>query len=428
MSTPIAIVDCNNFYASCEQSIDKQWEGKPLVVLSNNDGVIIALSNEAKKLGIDKFTPFFKVKNLLIQNGAKICSANFQLYANKSTEVMNVIRCYSPDVEEYSIDEAFVDLRGFSRFNLTEYMTKMRNEIYDRTGIMTTVGIATTKTLSKIANRYAKKQTDYRVGVLDISNEDERIKYLKLTDIGDVWGIGRGYKKLLNENNIHTAFEFVMASQQQWMKKKMSVVGQRTAYELQGIACVDMKYEYKPKKMIMFSRSFGKKLTNKEDIIEAVALFTARAAERMRTENSSARFVSLYLNSSRYEDKRYYEKYEMRLPTATDSTGEILSYTIKAVDKCYMEGVKFYQAGVMLSGLQPTNSIQVSFFDTYDRHKIASVTKAVDNINLKNGIDTIKYASMGTKNSWKQNQNYRTKDFVESDKLLVDIKRQINFL
>lgn len=427
MPYPIAIVDCNNFYASCEQSNDPSLMGKPVVVLSNNDGVIIALSNEVKKLGIDKFTPLFKVKHLLTKHKVKICSANFRLYAHRSQEIMNILRNYSPDVEEYSIDEAFVSLRGFSRFDLTDYANQMRSDILKKTNISTTIGIASTKTLAKIANRIGKKQMNYSVGVVDIFTHDNADEYLKITDVGDVWGVGRRYKKMLNENAINTALDFAQADDR-WIKKRMSVVGLRTAWELRGVACVDMKYKHEPKKMIMFSRSFGKKLTRKEDLLEAVALFTVRAAERMRLQESSAKHISVYLSSSRYAEKKYYEKCELRFPIPTDCTSEILYYALKAVEKCFESGVLYYKAGVLLSGLQPTNNSQTSFLDELDRFKMSKVTKAVDSINNRYKTDAVIYASMGTTNAWKQNQNHKSKDFIDSDKLTIEMKRTVGFL
>ena len=427
MPYPIAIVDCNNFYASCEQSHDPKLKGKPVVVLSNNDGVIIALSNEVKKLGIDKFTPLFKVKHLLTQHDVKICSANFRLYAHCSQQIMNILRNYSPDVEEYSIDEAFMNLRGFSRFNLADYTNEMRNDIFEQTGISTTIGIASTKTLAKIANRIGKKQMNYSVGVVDIFTHNKANEYLKITDVGDVWGVGRRYKKMLNENGIKTALDFSEADDR-WIKKRMSVVGLRTAWELRGVACVDMKYEHKPKKMIMFSRSFGKKLTQKEDLKEAVALFTARAAERMRLQGSSAKHISVYLSSSRYAEKKYYDKCDMRLPIPTDCTSEILYYALKAVEECFESGILYYKAGVLLSDLQPTNNLQTSFLDGLDRFKMSKVTEAVDSINSRYSTDAVIYASMGTRNAWKQNQNHKSKDFINSDKLTIEMKRTVGFL
>jgi DNA polymerase V len=427
MSQPIAIIDCNNFYASCEQAIDPEARGNPVVVLSNNDGVIIALSNEAKAVGLEKFTPVFKVKHLLDKHNVKIFSANFQLYAYKSQQIMDILRNYSPDVEEYSIDEAFVGLGGFSRFDLTEYATRIRKDILTQTGISTTIGIASTKTLAKIANRIGKKQLDYKVGVVDMYSHNKREQYLKMTDVGDVWGVGRQHKKMLNSNNIYTAYDLAQVPEK-WVKKRMSVVGLRTVRELKGFPCIDMKYEHPKKKMIMFSRSFGKKLTRKEDLIEAVALFTARAAERMRGQGSAAKTVSVYLSTSRYAEKRYYEKCEMRLPVPTDATCEILTHTIDAVNRCFAEGILYYKAGVMLSGLQPANNQQMSMLDKRDRFKLERVTQAVDKINQKSGTDTIIYATMGTTNAWKQNQNYKSSNFVESDKLAIELKRSVGFL
>ena len=249
MAVPIAIVDCNNFYASCERALDPSLEGKPIVVLSNNDGVIIALSNEAKEVGIDKFTPVFKVQHLIKQHDVKVFSANFRLYAHTSQRIMEVMKNYSPDVEPYSIDEAFVQLGGFSRLDLTKYCEEMREDILQKTGVPTTIGIGATKTQAKIANRIAKKELNYELKVFNIYKADLLNDFLEMTKVEDIWGVGRQYAKLLEKHGIMNAYDLANAPDK-WIKKNMTVVGLRTAWELRGIPCVEMVDELPKKKMI----------------------------------------------------------------------------------------------------------------------------------------------------------------------------------
>jgi len=378
-------------------------------------------------VGIDKFTPVFKVQHLIKQHNVKVFSANFRLYAHTSQRIMEVMKNYSPDVEPYSIDEAFVQLGGFSRLDLTKYCEDMREEILQKTGVPTTIGIGATKTQAKIANRIAKKELNYELKVFNIYKADLLNDFLEMTKVEDIWGVGRQYAKLLEKHGIMNAYDLANAPDK-WIKKHMTVVGLRTAWELRGIPCVEMVDELPKKKMIMFSRSFGKKLKEKEDLLETVALFTARAAERMRAQGSSARNITVYLSTSKYAERVYYDKTEMQVPVPTDNTGELIAQALKAVERSFEEGYLYYKAGVLLSGLTPAKNRQMSFLDRRDRYKLSQVTEAIDKINEKNGTDTVKYASMGTRNPWKQNQKHKSKNFVESDKLALDIKRTVGFV
>lgn len=427
MPEPIAIIDCNNFFASCEAANNPSIMGKPIIVLSNNDAVIIALSNEAKSLGIEKFSPVFQAKELIKKHKVEIFSANFSLYAKISQQIMNLLKNFSPDVEEYSIDEAFVGLGGFSRFDLSDYCTKINQAIYEETKVPTTIGIASTKTLAKIANKFAKKQLNYNTNVLNLYKSEQLPYYLEQTAVEDIWGVGRQYSKLLKNRGIHNAYQFSQTPEK-WVRKNMTVVGHRTHKELNQVPCVEIKQQDKDKKMIMFSRAFGTKLSEKQDIMETVAFFTARACERMRAQNSAAKFLSIYLSTSRFAEKRYFRKEEIRLPVPTDSTNEISKYALESIERLYKSGYLYYKAGVLLSGLQAANNNQTAFFDPLDRYKMAQITKAVDKINAKNGIDTVRFANMGLRNPWRQNQKHKSDSFVDSDKLQIELRRTVGFL
>ncbi|MDQ1266391.1 MAG: Y-family polymerase, partial [Bacteroidota bacterium] len=296
MKTPIALVDCNNFYASCERVFNPKLYGKPIVVLSNNDGIIVARSDEAKALGIKMGEPLFKIQDLVRRHNIQVFSSNYTLYGDMSCRVMRVLEQYSQDVEIYSIDEAFLSLWGMERNDLTEYCRNIRNIVRQWTGITVSVGIAETKTLAKLANRIAKKNPKFG-GVLNLIGDPNIEEYLKITLVEDIWGVGRQYTKFLNNHGIKTAYDFVN-SNDKWIKKNMTVMGLRTCFELRGIPCIKLEYAVPAKKAIVCSRSFGKPVIEKQELHEAVSLFTTRAAEKMRRQNSAASLLTVFLRTN----------------------------------------------------------------------------------------------------------------------------------
>jgi len=400
MKGPVALVDCNNFYASCERVFNPKLEGVPIVVLSNNDGMIVARSNEAKALGIKMGEPLFKVEDIVRKHGVKVFSSNYTLYGDLSHRVMMTLEQFSPNVEIYSIDEAFIDLSGFSYKDLDAYSREIRATVKKWTGLPVSIGIADTKTLAKIANHRAKKDSRHK-GVLNIAGAADVSEYLKETEVGDVWGVGRQYTKLLNARQITNAFELSQADDK-WIRKNMTVMGLRTVYELRGIPCIELEYMRPAKKAIVSSRSFGKTTASKKDIRESVAFFTTVASEKMRRQKSKATVLMVFLRTNPFKTlPQYHNGVQVQLPVPTDSTSEMIGYAMKGVEQIFREGYQYHKVGVMLTGFVPKTQTQMSIFDTIDRARQDAVTQTVDRINMELGAGSIHYAATGVKREWR---------------------------
>lgn len=427
MQIPIAIVDCNGFYAACERSMNMaELHDKPIVVLSNNDGVIIALNREAKALGIKNFTPKFQIEHLIKKHNVRFFSANFALYNEISHKVMNVIRRYSPLVEVYSIDEAFIRLDGFKRFDTSLYCREILETIEKETNIPVTIGIANTKTLAKAANRIAKKDLSYK-GVLNFLEYDDLTPFLEKTPIEDVWGIGRRHSKRLVRYGITHAMDFTRLNEK-WVKRTMSVVGLRTLKELKGFPCIAMNYKRQSKKMIGFSRSFGKEIERYEDMKEAVAFFVSQAAERMRMQNSEANSIGVFIKTSFFKEDKYVNSYSINLPVATAFTSELIHYATEALLKIFKFGKRYNKAGVVLYDFTEANNTQLGLFDTENREKLTLATQAMDKINHKMGTNTIFLASLGTDRAWKQRSQYLSNGEKERKDSIIKTEGTISFL
>ncbi|MCX7735901.1 MAG: Y-family DNA polymerase [Candidatus Kapabacteria bacterium] len=425
---PVALVDCNNFYASCERVFNPKLWGKPIVVLSNNDGMIIARSNEAKELGIKMGEPLFKAQEIIKKHNVHVFSSNYTLYGDMSHRVMTTLEHFSPDVEIYSIDEAFINLEGFSHKDLTDYCRLIRNTVRKWTGIPVSIGIAETKTLAKLANRFAKKVPSNK-GVLNLYGLENKDYYLKNTEVADIWGVGRQYTKLLNLQNIFTAYDFANANEK-WIKKKMTVMGLRTALELKGIPCIEYEYFPPAKKAIVSSRSFGQTVQDIASVKEAIAFFVTRASEKMRAQKSSANLLSVFLRTNPFKkEAQYHNGVLIQLPVPTDSTSELISYAMKGVEQIFRIGYKYYKVGVMLSGLVPTNRSQTSIFDTEDRMKMAKITEVVDEVNKKMGSNTLFYAATGINRKWRTRADMRTPKYTTDwDQLPLVSAKEINII
>lgn len=422
MQQPIAIVDCNNFYASCERVFNPKLIGKPIVVLSNNDGVIVALSNEAKKLGIKGFQPLFKIRDQIEKYDVQVFSSNYTLYGDMSHRVMRTLEQFSPNVEIYSIDEAFLDLSGFNRLDLEDYCREIRAKVLKWTGIPVSIGIAESKTLAKAANRRAKKVAEYG-GVLNIyGKENERNEHLKQIDVSDVWGVGRQYTKLLYGHNIRTAYDLANANKS-WIRRKMTVVGLRTVYELNGTSCIEIESVTPDKKAIVSSRSFGADVTKLEDIKESIATWTTRAAEKMRTQKLAAGFLSVYVRTNPFKEiPQYHNSVQIKLPQPTDSTAELLQYAIKGAEQIFREGYRYKKAGIMLSELVPSKSLQLSIFDKEDRIKHLKATKVMDDINAELGSGTVFFASSGIERRWRMKRDHTSEHYTTAWNSLPEVK------
>jgi DNA polymerase V len=421
MKTPIAIVDCNNFYASCERVFNPKLWGKPIIVLSNNDGMIVARSNEAKALGIGMAEPLFKVQDIVRKHGVYVFSSNYALYGDMSQRVMATLEHFCPDTEIYSIDEAFLRFEGFKRLDLTEYCREIRRTVKQWTGIPVSIGIAETKTLAKLANRFAKKHAEFD-GVLNLIDNPNINYYLENTVTDDVWGIGRQYTKMLAQYNIHNALQFVQANEK-WVKKSMTVMGLRTQYELRGTPCFTIDNAPPPKKAILSSRSFGKVTSNKQDIAEGVAFFATVAAEKLRRQHSAASVLTVFMRTNPFKDSpQYHNGVVVQLPVPTDLTSEIIEYAMKGFEQIFREGYLYHKVGIMLTGIVPYDSSQYGLFDSEDRNKKKTLTGLIDKINKEMGSKTLVYAATGTKRNWKTKAEKRSPKFTTDWKNLVIAK------
>ncbi|MDA1182086.1 MAG: Y-family DNA polymerase [Bacteroidetes bacterium] len=405
-----ALVDCNNFYASCERLFQPKLEGLPIVVLSNNDGCVIARSNEAKALGIKMGAIAFEIKELIETHQVRVFSSNYALYGDISSRVMATLGTFSPRIEVYSIDESFIDLTGFG--NLESYAQNMRETVKQNIGIPICVGVASTKTLAKAANKYAKKNAANGVFVID--TEAKRELVLKWMEVGDVWGIGRKLGKWMLANNITTAWELANADKS-WIGAKMGVIGLRMLKELNGIACIALEEYPSSKKQICTSRSFGTKLQEYGPISEAVATHVSRCAEKLRRQKSCAAQLTIFMhtNSFRAKDPQYYGSISIALTPATNDTTELIRYALVALKSVFKEGYNYKKAGVIVSEIVSENQIQQVLFDSRtDRHKYSKLMDVMDQINGKMGRDKVRIASGGFARKWKLRQEMKSPNFT----------------
>lgn len=380
-----ALVDCNNFYASCERVFKPQLIGKPIVVLSNNDGCIVARSNEAKALGIKMGVPLFEIKDLVQQHNVNVFSSNYELYGDMSNRVMNMLSSYSPEIEIYSIDEAFMRFDGFEEyFNLHEYGVNITNKVKQSTKIPVSIGFAPTKALAKVANKIAKKFPERTQSCYVIDTDEKRIKALKWTEIGDVWGIGRQHAKRLKAINVNTAFDFIQLNDS-WVRKNMSVVGLRLKHDLMGIPSIDFE-DIKPKQNIACTRSFEKMYDKLEDISERVSTFSAILGEKLRKQNSHCNLISIFVISNYFrtdlEQHRAYLTIKTDFPTS--STLEINRIAQRGLKSIYKANIHYKKTGVILSGISPADTFQLKLFGG-ENPKHIDLMKAIDATNRKTG-------------------------------------------
>ena len=403
-----ALVDCNNFYASCERVFQPKLRGKPVVVLSNNDGCVIARSNEVKAIGIEMGAPYFKIKDMIREHGIAVFSSNYTLYGDMSARVMDTLREFTSDVEVYSIDEAFCDLSGFTHYNLDNYSHTLRNNVKQWTGIPVSIGVAKTKTLAKVANKVAKKAD----GVLVLEKPDFTNAVLSLVDVSDVWGIGRKWTAFLNGHGVKTAFDFTNLPDQ-WIRKHMSIVGLRTAHELRGIPCIAIEDAPKPKKSIIVSRSFGQPVTTLEGMLQAITSYTTRAGEEMRSQGLVAKHIQVYLETNRFNgDSFYANSTTLEFPVATSYTPELIHYAITGIKRIYRQGFRYKKCGLMVMGLTSQHTPQFDMFDTQDREKQHSAMAALDKVNNRWGSGTLFYASAGIKQTWAMKRSLKSPHYT----------------
>ena len=412
-----ALIDCNNFYASCERVFQPKLKGQAVIVLSNNDGCVIARSNEAKKLGIEMGVPFFKIRPLIKDYPVHIRSSNYELYGDMSRRVMLTLAQLTSDVEIYSIDEAFCDLSGFRHRDLAAYAHEIRDTVRQWTGIPVSIGIGPTKTLAKAANQIAKKAD----GVLVMDNEGTRRALLALLAPGDVWGVGRQYAKMLAAHGVRTALE--LADQPDgWVRSKMNVTGLRTVHELRGIPCIQTEDEFASKQSITTSRMFGRPITTLDELLEAITTYTMRAAEKLRTENRQARHIDIFFYSSPHKQPFYSGKAAYDLPMATNYTPELIRYAVRGVKSAFRPGVSYIKAGLMLSDLTAPDEQQLNLLVEPDTESQSSLMTVLDNVNQRWGKNSLFYAGAGSRmdRRWSMKREHRSRSYTTRlDEILI---------
>ena len=409
-----ALIDCNNFYASCERVFQPHLNDKPVVILSNNDGCVIARSNEAKSIGIPMGAPAFKYKELFQKNRVQVFSSNFTLYGDISNRVMSIISRFVPDVEVYSIDEAFIKFNGFSEDETNKKCKDIIDTILKWTGISVSIGLAPTKSLAKAANRIAKKYSNKTNGFYSINNNEKRIKVLKNISVGDIWGIGFQNEKKLSRVNVKSGMEFINLPDN-WVKKNMSIIGLKLKKELEGIPTLNIEEGKVDKKSIATTRSFESEISSLDDLIERITTFSVVASKKLRRQNSECNMISVFIRSNPFkkDSERSHFSLTRTHSFSTNSSIEISKFAVKLLKKIYSKNKSYKKAGVILMGLSPQSNHQFSLFDkNIDKQK--KLMRSIDSIDDKYGLYKVRLASQDQKRIWKMkrqklSRNYTTK-------------------
>ena len=405
----VALVDCNNFYVSCERVFQPKLWGKPVVVLSNNDGCVVARSPEVKALGVAMGVPFFKIAPLVRKHDIQVFSSNYALYGDLSNRVMTTLEQFSPEVEIYSIDEAFINLSNFAQMNLSEYATSIKETVRQWTGIPVSIGIGPSKVLAKVATEVAKKT---ELGVYHLESAEQADEILSKMPVRDIWGIGSRLNKWLNTQGILTALQFKQANEG-LIQKKMGVVGQRLLLELKGYSCLPIEVMPNPKQETCVSRSFAKPVTNLGELKEAITLYLSRAAEKIRNQKQRANILIVFIRSSIYSEQPVSRSLAITLPTASNYTPELLAHALGSLETIYLPNYQYKKAGVILSGLQPESIRQCNLFETErDLQSQENLIAVVDQINRKYGAETLTFGIVGKKQSWRMRSKNRSWRFT----------------
>lgn len=419
MTGPVALVDCNNFYVSCERVFQPQLRGKPVVVLSNNDGCVIARSNEAKALGIAMGEPWHLCRKRVATDGVIVRSSNYTLYGDMSARVMRILAGFTPELEIYSIDEAFLSLAGFGS-RLAEHAAQLRNTVLRWTGIPVSVGIASTKTLAKVANRRAKKDpaTGGVFALLDKAAIDAQLAGMELTDL---WGVAGRLASRLKKLGIADAIA-LKNSEPRFIRERFNVVLERLVHELRGTPCIALEETSPDRKSIMASRSFGRPVRSREELAEAVATYTTRAAEKMRSQGLATRrlMVFAHTNSFKPEEPQYHAVQPVTLPVATADTGKLIAAAERGLAAIWRPGFSYKKAGVVFLDLLPAANAQPGLFDAPDSPRAQARMRAIDTLNRRFGRDTVTFAAAGRRRAWKLRNEFLSPRYTTSwDELLA---------
>jgi len=402
----IALIDCNSFYVSCERLFNPKIRKKPVVVLSNNDGCIISRSNEAKVLGIKMGEPYFKEKDIIVKNNVQVFSSNYSLYGDISRRVMRTLKRFNSDIEIYSIDEAFLDLSNFPDNEVKNIGHEIRNIVLKWTGIPTSIGIAKTKTLSKVANHIAKKKQSGVTSFIGIENIDS---ILEKVEINDVWGVGKQLTKFYHKSGIYNAKQLKNVSNT-WIKKSSNVLSSRTAMELRGIPCIDLEATSSKRKSCVVSRSFGQRVENFQELKEAIASYSLNASEKIRSESLVTKSITVFIRTSPFQSRfGYYSNSKtIDFPIATNNSIEIVKAAISSLETIFKNGYRYQKAGVMLSRLSDSVGGKNLFSSEKDK-KINSLMKSIDNTNHRYGRSTLSLASAGVHKRWNTRRQHYSK-------------------
>lgn len=424
-----AIVDCNNFYCSCERLFKPELDAKPVVVLSNNDGCIISRSDEAKKLGVGMAGPYFMAKPIIEKHEVAVFSSNYNLYGDLSWRVMETLRMLvgEKNVEVYSVDECFVDLSIFPAEDLPKIAKEIRLTVEQWTGIKVSIGVAPTKVLSKLANRLAKKNKQKTGCVVVLDTEDKIIKALQVTPVDDIWGVGRRYAQKLKEHwCIYDALQLSNVNEDFAHTHLGGVVGVRLVKELKGMPAKDLEDELAKKKMIATTRMFGKPVGDITSIKEAVATYTSRAAEKLRRQFSAAAVINVFVVAKEESHSTDFRgatlSSTVTLPYATSATNELIKPAVALVDQLFKKGVLYKKAGVVLSGIVPDNSIQGNLFLSETKNCERKLMDMIDNVNFSQRDDVLKFAASGTDRNWKMQQNFISNRYTTRWDELYEVK------
>ena len=419
-----ALVDCNNFYVSCERVFQPQFNGKPVVVLSNNDGCIISRSNEAKALGIPMGAPEFKARDLIRQHNIKVFSSNYALYGDLSQRVMKILENFCPSVEVYSIDEAFLNCEGMLLPDLHQHGLEIQKTLLKWLSIPTGIGFAPTKALAKLANRIAKKFPERTQGVYVLDTDEKRIKALKWTKIEDVWGIGYRLTKKMQAQRIFTAYDFTLPHNEVFIKKEMGVVGMRLKYELEGKSVLSLE-EPKNKKTIAITRSFEKDISSYGELKERVSTFATICSEKLRKQNSCCYGVILFLRKDKYKDDgERYNFYRMAtLPFPSNTSFSISNLALKMLEELYQEGASYKKAGVIVTEIIPSNQRQFHLFDD-ENPKFQKLMEVIDAQHAKIGERKIRLGNQDLQRTWKMKQHHLSNKYTTEFKEILEVKCQ----
>ncbi len=414
-----ALIDCNNFYASCERVFNPTLIGKPIVVLSNNDGCAVARSNEAKELGVKMGVPLFEIKELVKQHQIHVFSSNYELYGSLSNRVMNVLSTFSPQIEIYSIDEAFLDFDGFQLYDLEKYGVEIVETVKSTTHIPVSIGFAPTKSLAKVADKIAKKYPGRTNSSYVIDSEEKRIKALKWTKIEDVWGIGRRQSKKLREIGVSTAHEFTLLSDS-WVRKNMTIVGLKLKNDLLGIKSIDFE-DVQPKQSIACTRSFEGMYDTIEEINERISTFCTILGEKLRKQNSHCNLITVFINSNYFRSDlpQYKGVLTVKTDFPTNSTFEITRIAKSILKSIYKKGINYKKAGVIVSGLTPDDNFQLKLFGG-ENPKHIELMKSIDMINKRTG-GMVKFGGTDLKRIHKMKQENLSKRYTTNWSELLEV-------